>query len=199
MNSSESSTSNSQTPSLFQIAAFFEDFFPAAGSRRSEAAMAHLPIAEYMLDPAKLMAVLRRNGTAGAPPKSQPKRRPRSPARQSASSAPDGRPTGMGPDNREDSDGLDGGPEPSLQRKVEFTFRSPLASSVRLAGDFTDWEEHAIELMHSPDGIWFTVVPLAPGSYCYRFIVDGQWRDDPASTRRAPNPFGTENAMICVT
>jgi hypothetical protein len=53
--------------------------------------------------------------------------------------------------------------------------------------------------MHSPDGTWFTVVPLAPGSYCYRFIVDGQWCDDPGSARHAPNPFGTENAMICVT
>ncbi len=53
-------------------------------------------------------------------------------------------------------------------------------------------------MMHSPDGYWFTVIPLTPGSYSYRFIVNGEWRDDPRAILRAPNPFGTENAVVQV-
>jgi hypothetical protein len=29
--------------------------------------------------------------------------------------------------------------------------------------------------------------------------VDGEWRDDPRATLRAPNPFGTENAVVFVS
>jgi hypothetical protein len=85
---------------------------------------------------------------------------------------------------------------PVLPKKVEFIFKSPLASSVRLAGDFTDWEKRPVEMMHS-EGVWFTVVPLMPGRYHYRYIVDGRWCDDPISPRVA-NPFGTENAVVHV-
>ena len=38
-------------------------------------------------------------------------------------------------------------------------------------------------------------VILPPGVHQYRFVVDGQWSDDPACTQRAPNPFGGENMM----
>jgi len=42
---------------------------------------------------------------------------------------------------------------------------------------------------------WKVSVPLAPGTYHYRFLVDGEWRDDPESTLRVPNPFGSQNAV----
>src|SRR5207245_1605330 len=84
-------------------------------------------------------------------------------------------------------------------RKVEFFLEAPAARSVKLAGDFTHWEKSPVEMMHSQDGVWFTVVPLEPGQYAYRFIVDGQWRDDPSSTQHVINAFGTENALINVT
>jgi hypothetical protein len=44
-------------------------------------------------------------------------------------------------------------------------------------------------------GLWKVQVSLAPGTYHYRFLVDGEWRDDPECTLRVPNPFGTENAV----
>jgi 1,4-alpha-glucan branching enzyme len=76
---------------------------------------------------------------------------------------------------------------------------APSAKSVKLAADFTDWEKFPLDMMKSKNGIWFSVIPLAPGQYSYRFIVDGQWYDDPRSTQRVPNPFGSENAVIAVT
>jgi len=38
-------------------------------------------------------------------------------------------------------------------------------------------------------------VPLAPGKHSYRFIVDGEWRDDPECKLRIPNPYGSEDMI----
>ena len=74
-----------------------------------------------------------------------------------------------------------------------FSFRAPEAMSVQLVGDFTQWQEHPINLEKGAGGVWRTVVPLPPGTHHYRFLVDGEWRDDPECMRREPNPYGTEN------
>jgi hypothetical protein len=89
-------------------------------------------------------------------------------------------------------------PSPTQLIKAEFHLEAPAACSVKLAADFTDWEKHPLDLIKSEDGVWFTLVPLSPGQYAYRFIVDGQWRDDPHPRRRTPNPFGTVNAVVVV-
>jgi 1,4-alpha-glucan branching enzyme len=80
-------------------------------------------------------------------------------------------------------------------RKQTFALNAPEASNVQLAGDFTQWREHPINLQKDADGVWRATVPLPPGSHPYRFLVDGQWRDDPECALRAPNPFGGENMM----
>jgi hypothetical protein len=45
------------------------------------------------------------------------------------------------------------------------------------------------------DGYWHADVRLAPGTYHYRFLVDGEWRDDPECTLRVPNPFGSHDSV----
>ena len=74
-----------------------------------------------------------------------------------------------------------------------FSFNAPDALSVQLVGDFTQWQEHPINLQKDVDGIWRATVKLPPGAHHYRFLVDGEWRDDSECTLRAPNPFGGEN------
>ena len=37
---------------------------------------------------------------------------------------------------------------------------------------------------------------MPPGSYEYRFVVDGQWVDDPEVNELIPNPFGSANAVL---
>jgi 1,4-alpha-glucan branching enzyme len=76
-----------------------------------------------------------------------------------------------------------------------FAFTAPAAMSVQLVGDFTHWQEHPIPLRKGEDGVWRASVALAPGTYHYRFLVDGQWRDDPECTLRVANPFGSENMV----
>jgi len=80
-------------------------------------------------------------------------------------------------------------------QKQAFAFSAPEARSVQLVGDFTHWQERPISLQKSADGTWRTTVELQPGSHYYRFLVDGEWRDDPECALRTPNPFGGQNML----
>jgi hypothetical protein len=41
-------------------------------------------------------------------------------------------------------------------------------------------------------------VPLSPGRYEYRFVVNGEWVDDPKAKASVPNPHGGRNAVLVV-
>ena len=83
--------------------------------------------------------------------------------------------------------------------KQEFSFNAPDVISVMLVGDFTDWQKRPIPLTRRDNGRWRATIGLNPGTYHYRFLVDGEWRDDPQCTLRVPNRFGTEDAVRTVT
>ena len=83
-------------------------------------------------------------------------------------------------------------------KKETFQFIDPKAEEVLLLGDFTNWEENPVLLKRQNDGIWKTTVPLAPGAYEYRFMVDGKWRDDAKCPTRKANPFGGQNCVRTV-
>jgi 1,4-alpha-glucan branching enzyme len=76
-----------------------------------------------------------------------------------------------------------------------FSFNAPSATSVQLVGDFTHWQKSPINLRKDDQGVWRTRLELEPGTYHYRFLVDGTWRDDPECTLRVPNPYGSANAV----
>jgi 1,4-alpha-glucan branching enzyme len=80
-------------------------------------------------------------------------------------------------------------------KKQTFQFEEPDALSVLLVGDFTDWQKGAIPMAKNAEGVWTASVKLAPGTYSYLFIVDGQWCDDPDCSLRVANPFGTYNMV----
>ena len=79
--------------------------------------------------------------------------------------------------------------------KQTFRFTSSRATTVLLAGDFTQWQAHPIAMKKGKDGVWIATVELQPGKHNYRFIVDGEWADDPDCTVRVPNPYGSENMV----
>ena len=86
-------------------------------------------------------------------------------------------------------------PQKKTNRSQTFSITAPAATSVLLAGDFTHWQDRAVPMQPQPGGVWRTTVKLNPGTYHYRFVVDGQWRDDPDCTVRVANPYGGENAV----
>jgi hypothetical protein len=47
-------------------------------------------------------------------------------------------------------------------------------------------------------GIWKTTASLKPGRYEYRFLVDGDWKNDPCCPGRVPNEFGSQNCVRIV-
>ena len=81
----------------------------------------------------------------------------------------------------------------------EFHLQAPHAKSVKLAAGFTEWEKNPLDLTKSEKGDWILILPLPPGSHPYRFIVDGQWWDDPNAAQRMTNPFGTQNSVKVIT
>jgi len=85
------------------------------------------------------------------------------------------------------------------QKKQTFAFNAPTAMSVMLVGDFTHWQKNPISMTKGAGGLWTAAVPLVPGTYHYRFLVDGQWRDDPECTLRVPNAYGETNSVREVT
>ncbi len=80
-------------------------------------------------------------------------------------------------------------------KEQTFRFTAPDARSVLLVGDFTRWQEQAIPLRKDKKGIWRASIELAPGKHAYRFLVDGEWRDDPECMQRVPNPFGGQDMV----
>ena len=76
-----------------------------------------------------------------------------------------------------------------------FRFTAADALSVLLVGDFTHWQANPIPMRKGPDGIWTAAVNLAPGTHTYRFLVDGDWRDDPECAIHVANPYGSEDMV----
>ena len=56
-----------------------------------------------------------------------------------------------------------------------FTVSAPKSSKVAVAGSFNDWKSDEFFLQKQPNGKWRTVLELAPGTYDYKFIADGDW------------------------
>lgn len=69
--------------------------------------------------------------------------------------------------------------EPSSFEFVEFKLRAPKAKEVYLVGEFNAWKSGSMALAKQAGGVWGISLPLPPGRYHYRFIVDGTPRADP--------------------
>ena len=80
---------------------------------------------------------------------------------------------------------------------VQFRLQAPDASTVRLAGSFTNWEPQH-ELHQTAPGIWTVTLPLPLGVHDYSFVVDGvRWVLDPYA-QSVDNGFGGRNSRIAL-
>ena len=87
-------------------------------------------------------------------------------------------------------------PKKQNKKRITFKLNAPEAQSVSLVGDFNSWNPDAHPLKKNSNGSWKTSVSLSPGRYEYRFLVDGQWQNDPNCASCVPNTFGSENCII---
>lgn len=84
---------------------------------------------------------------------------------------------------------------PSLG-EVVFELSAPDAKEVYVVGDFNDWRlDSSSRMMKDKEG-WRKRVNLKDGKYRYRFVIDGNWVDDPANPKKELNPFGQTDSLI---
>jgi hypothetical protein len=88
-------------------------------------------------------------------------------------------------------------PGPEMER-VSLAIFNPGAAGVFVAGSFNGWSPSATPLRLQGDGRWAVELILSRGKHEYRFIVDGQWMDDPLSPAYISNPFGGLNCVLVI-
>jgi 1,4-alpha-glucan branching enzyme len=84
------------------------------------------------------------------------------------------------------------------RQKVTFSLENAEAKEVFLSGDFNNWRPEKHPMRKDKSGKWKKQLMLSPGNYEYKFLVDGQWKEDPENDRLHPNCFGTYNNIINV-
>ncbi len=84
-----------------------------------------------------------------------------------------------------------------VQEGVRFAYSAPSAKSVSIAGSFNRWNpDHDRLTGPDRDGAWTIVLPLAPGRYEYRFVVNGkEWVLDP-SAPSVDDGLGDRNSVF---
>ena len=76
-----------------------------------------------------------------------------------------------------------------------FTYTDPAAKSVSVAGEFNQWSTTEHPMHRDASGVWTAVIPLKPGKYQYKFVVDGDWKQDPLNPNTADDTFGGKNSV----
>ena len=88
-------------------------------------------------------------------------------------------------------------PESKIKRrKVHFSVESARAREVFLMGDFNSWNPKAHPMKSNGNGLWVKSVIIPPGKYEYKFLIDGDWKEDPGNEQTCPNCFGTMNSIL---
>ena len=84
-------------------------------------------------------------------------------------------------------------------KAVVFTVHAEKGKTVCLAGDFNGWDPSAKKMaFKARAGVYAASVKLAPGTYQYKFVIDGAWCADPENVNAVPNDQGTFNSVITV-
>lgn len=83
---------------------------------------------------------------------------------------------------------------------VTFRYYDKDATRVSVVGDFNNWTVHADPLVdRNDDGQWLLFYPLRPGTYEYKFVIDGsRWIADPQNPNKAPDGFDGVNSVVTI-
>lgn len=82
------------------------------------------------------------------------------------------------------------------KKRVSFKFSDAGANQVFLAGSFNAWDPSALPLKKDSKGVWKRTLTLPRGIYRYRFIVDGEWKEDPSLRNTEISGSVGENSLI---
>ena len=87
-------------------------------------------------------------------------------------------------------------------REVVLHFRQEGVGEVRIAGDFNGWvpDKGVFSIVESEGEtrVWTKILRLAPGGYQYRYVVNGEWREDPENPETTRSAVGGWNSVLQV-
>lgn len=76
---------------------------------------------------------------------------------------------------------------------------APEANEVVLVGDFNKWDPRSHPMRKEENGVWNKILIIPPGRYEYKFLVDGNWVEDPDNDQLSHNSFGTRNSVLNIS
>lgn len=80
---------------------------------------------------------------------------------------------------------------------VKFTVKGDKnTKKVAVAGSFSSWAP--VNLKKAKDGSFSAIIEIKPGRHEYKFIVDGDWKQDADVPAAVQNRFGTFNSVLVV-
>ncbi len=81
--------------------------------------------------------------------------------------------------------------------KVLFSMDAPENAEVCIAGDFNNWVPEPLNLINSGGKVmWCKTIPLKPGSYAYKYVVNDKWIADPKNENFVDDLCGGRNSII---
>jgi enterochelin esterase-like enzyme len=81
---------------------------------------------------------------------------------------------------------------------VTFSLVAPNARKVYLAGEMTNWDQNKVAMLRGEGGVWQATVELEPGEWLYKFVVDGKWIHDPATSDHDADGRGGQHSYLFV-
>jgi 5'-AMP-activated protein kinase regulatory beta subunit len=81
---------------------------------------------------------------------------------------------------------------------VTVSWRPHQPEKIFIVGNFNDWNPESHPLTLDENGEWKIKLELPPGTYEYRFVIDGEWICDPNCEESVPNSFGGYNSLLTV-
>ncbi|ERP30948.1 glycogen-binding domain-containing protein [Chitinivibrio alkaliphilus] len=88
----------------------------------------------------------------------------------------------------------------SKKKRVTFTYKGVPGSDVFVTGSFNEWDPKQKKLKDKKkDGVYSLAVNLPRERHQYKFIVDGEWINDPECTMYEEDGFGGLNSVVDLT
>ena len=84
------------------------------------------------------------------------------------------------------------------RRSVTFILEDAPGKDVRVAGSFNGWKPEKQLVDKENSRVYSCRMLLEPGTYEYKFVVDGEWKLDEGNPNFAPNSLGTLNSVLVV-
>ena len=85
------------------------------------------------------------------------------------------------------------------KQAVSFTVHADKNKAVYVAGEFNGWDPTAKKMAYKArKGVYVATLNLKPGTYQYKFVIDGVWCADPQNAEAVANDQGTFNSVITV-